>query len=75
MMFGGIAAFKAHCACVIHHEEQDAAGEGKGMGQLGKLASLDDLPPDEEIVARIRSEAEANVITSQQSASSFPQFN
>ena len=53
-----IAAFKAHCACVIHHEEQDAAGEGKGMGQLGKLASLDDLPPDEEIVARIRQGAE-----------------
>ncbi len=53
-----IAAFKAHCACVIHHEEHDSAGEGEGMGQLGKLASLDDLPPDEEIVARIRRGAE-----------------
>lgn len=51
-----IAAFKAHCACVIHHEEQDAAGEG--MGQLGKIASLDDLPTDEHIVERIRQGAE-----------------
>lgn len=51
-----IAAFKAHCACVIHHEEQDAAGEG--MGQLGKIASLDDLPPDDEIVGRIERGAE-----------------
>ncbi|MEL7689494.1 YdeI/OmpD-associated family protein [Citromicrobium bathyomarinum] len=51
-----IAAFKAHCACVIHHEEQEAVGEG--MGQLGKLATVDDLPPDEELVGRIRRGAE-----------------
>lgn len=51
-----IAAFKAHCACVIHHEERD--GVGDGMGQLGRIASLEDLPPDQEIVARIQRGAE-----------------
>lgn len=46
----GIAAFEAHAAVVIHHEERT----GQGMGALGKLTSLADLPPDEELIARIR---------------------
>lgn len=51
----GLAAFKAHAAVVIHHEDR----MGEGMGALGKLASLADLPPDAELIARIRAGAEA----------------
>ncbi len=37
----GLVAFKAHAVVVIHHEERT----GEGMGALGKLTSLADLPP------------------------------
>lgn len=51
----GLAGFKAHAAVVIHNEER----MGEGMGALGKLASLADLPPDEELIARFRAGAAA----------------
>ena len=51
----GLAAFKAHAAVVIHHEERT----GEGMGALGKLTSLADLPPDEELIARLQARPEA----------------
>lgn len=47
----GLAAFKAHASVVIHHEERT----GEGMGALGKLESLADLPPDAELIARFQS--------------------
>lgn len=46
----GMAAFKAHASVVIHHEERT----GEGMGALGKLRSLADLPPDAELIARFQ---------------------
>lgn len=46
----GLAAFKAHASIVIHHEERP----GEGMGSLGKLVRLDDLPPDDALIARFR---------------------
>lgn len=46
----GLAAFKAHAAVVIHNEERT----GRGMGALGKLTSLADLPPDAELIARFQ---------------------
>jgi len=46
----GLAAFKAHASVVIHHEER----AGEGMGALGKLTSLADLPPDAELIARFQ---------------------
>jgi uncharacterized protein YdeI (YjbR/CyaY-like superfamily) len=49
----GLAAFKAHAAVVIHDEERT----GDGMGALGKLSSLADLPSDEELIARFRAGA------------------
>jgi uncharacterized protein YdeI (YjbR/CyaY-like superfamily) len=52
----GMAAFKAHCAFMIHGEgrqgESDAGGEG--MGSFGKIGSLADLPPEAELVAKLR---------------------
>jgi uncharacterized protein YdeI (YjbR/CyaY-like superfamily) len=46
----GLAAFKAHVAIVIHNEDRS----GEGMGSLGKLTSLGELPPDEELIARMK---------------------
>lgn len=46
----GMAAFKAHAAVIVHGE--DAAGEG--MGNLGKIASRDELPADEELIGRFK---------------------
>ncbi|WP_086735618.1 YdeI/OmpD-associated family protein [Erythrobacter colymbi] len=46
----GLAAFKAHASVVIHHEGRS----GEGMGALGKLESLADLPPDDALIARFQ---------------------
>lgn len=46
----GLAAFKAHASVVIHHEERT----GDGMGALGKLQSLADLPPDDQLITRFQ---------------------
>ena len=51
----GLAAFKAHAAVVIHHEDRS----GDGMGALGKLTSIADLPPDAQLIARFRARPEA----------------
>lgn len=51
----GLAAFKAHASVVIHHEERT----GEGMGALGKLTSLADLPPDSELIARFQARPDA----------------
>jgi len=45
----GIAAFKAHCAFVIHGDGR----QGDAMGQYGKIAGLQDLPGDNEIKSKL----------------------
>jgi uncharacterized protein YdeI (YjbR/CyaY-like superfamily) len=50
----GIAAFKAHCAFVIHGDGR----QGDAMGQYGKIAGLDDLPGDNEIKSKLVAAAE-----------------
>src|SRR3546814_2690695 len=45
-----MAAFKAHCSFGIH-------GDGsavEGIGQFGKLTSLDDFPDEDALRARLR---------------------
>ena len=53
----GMAAFKAHAAVMIHGEDDSA----EGMGTLGKIVSLGELPPDEDLAARFRAAADAFV--------------
>lgn len=53
---GGMAAFKAHAALMIAY----AGREGDGMGGYGKIASLDELPPKDDLLVQIRQGA-ANV--------------
>lgn len=45
----GIAAFKAHCAFVIHGDGR----QGEAMGQYGKIAGIADLPGDNEIKSKL----------------------
>ena len=52
----GLAAFKAHCAVVIHGEGR--VGEGEGMGGYGKVAALSDLPSDAELEAALKHAAQ-----------------
>jgi uncharacterized protein YdeI (YjbR/CyaY-like superfamily) len=47
---GGMAGFKEHTALMIAY----AGRVGDGMGGYGKIASLDELPPREELIAQIR---------------------
>lgn len=60
----GMAAFKAHCAFVIHGDGrqgesgqgksgQGKSGQGDAMGQYGKIAALADLPPEATLKANL----------------------
>ncbi len=55
-MMAAMAAFKAHCAFMIHGDEQGWA-ENEGMGTVGKLTRIADLPPDETLTAQLRAVA------------------
>jgi uncharacterized protein YdeI (YjbR/CyaY-like superfamily) len=57
-----MASFKAHCAFGVWHGKQLVkdrpelvAKNEKGMGQLGRILSTKDLPPDKVIIALVRS--------------------
>jgi len=45
----GMAAFKAHCAMMIHGDGR----QGDAMGQYGKLTSTSDLPGDNELKSKV----------------------
>jgi uncharacterized protein YdeI (YjbR/CyaY-like superfamily) len=47
----GMAAFKAHCAVMVHGDGRQS--ESDGMGSYGKLNSLKDLPDDSELAAKL----------------------
>jgi len=49
----GMAAFKAHCAVMVHGEGRQGAEERGGMGSYGKIASPEDLPDDAELAAKL----------------------
>lgn len=50
----GMAAFKAHCAMMIHGDGR----QGDAMGQFGKIASIADLPGDNQLKSKIVAAAE-----------------
>jgi uncharacterized protein YdeI (YjbR/CyaY-like superfamily) len=53
------AAFKAHAALNFWRGQEIRSGAtDEGMGQFGKLRSVEDLPPDDELDALIRTAAE-----------------
>jgi uncharacterized protein YdeI (YjbR/CyaY-like superfamily) len=50
----GMAAFKAHCAFMIHGEGRQGEGSADAMGQFGRIASIADLPSEADLVAMLR---------------------
>lgn len=50
----GMAAFKAHCALTIHGEGR---GGTDGVGQHGKLTSLDNMPDDDLLAEKLHDAA------------------
>lgn len=46
----GISAFKSHCALVIHGDGR----QGEGMGGYGKIASLEEIPAEDKVVAAMQ---------------------
>lgn len=56
----GMAAFKAHCAFIIHGDGRQGDGQqgdgqqGDALGQFGKITALGDLPPDAELAEKLR---------------------
>lgn len=51
-IMAAMAAFKAHCAFMVHGDDRGWS-EKEGMGTVGKLASLADLPPDDALAAQL----------------------
>jgi hypothetical protein len=57
----GIAAHKAHCSIFFWQGDVVAgSAAGEGMGQLGKVATLDDLPPAKVLAGYVRQAAARN---------------
>ena len=57
----GMAAFKAHCAFMIHGEGRQGEGvanDSAGMGSFGRIAGLDDLPADKDLQAKLKTAME-----------------
>jgi uncharacterized protein YdeI (YjbR/CyaY-like superfamily) len=46
----GMAAFKAHCAVMVHGDEHR---QTDGMGSYGKITSLEELPDDNELATKL----------------------
>ena len=65
LMLSNMAAFKQHCSIGLWGDEikdklvADGAYEATGMGVLGKLTSLKDLPADRELARYFRTAAAA----------------
>jgi uncharacterized protein YdeI (YjbR/CyaY-like superfamily) len=62
----GMAAFKAHCAVWFWHQKmhgiarRDGAKADEAMGNLGRITSPADLPPDRTILGYVRKTKELN---------------
>lgn len=72
-----MAAFKQHCSFRywLHRELLGERAEEDGMGQFGKLTSLQDLPPDRQLATDLRKAmtlAEAGVKLSRPKAVARP---
>jgi uncharacterized protein YdeI (YjbR/CyaY-like superfamily) len=63
LMLGNMAGFKQHCSFGLWGKEgpanlrKDGIYDREAMGQLGKLTSVKDLPPDREFIRYVRAAA------------------
>ena len=61
-LFAGMAAFKAHATFSLARASSvlcETGREREAMGQFGRLTSVDDLPPEEELKEIVRRAASA----------------
>ena len=59
----GMAAFKAHVRFGFWKSQLlglDGASGGEGMAQFGSVKSIDDLPPEKDLIALVRKAAQLN---------------
>lgn len=69
----GMAAFKAHCAFMIHGEGRQGEGAvaSGGMGSCGKITALADLPADKTLASKLEKAAE-RIVTQGSAAGKRP---
>ncbi len=70
-VFCNMASFKSHCAfnfwkaALLQYPKvilkNRAADDGEGMGHLGKITSLKDLPPDKDLIDILQRAKKLNV--------------
>ena len=58
-ILGVLGAFKAHASLTLWKMGEATGREEEGMGQFGRLTSLDDLPDDAELIRIIQATASA----------------
>ena len=67
VILGNISAFKHHCSLglwgpqVAQALKDDGAAKAEGMGSVGKITSLEDLPPRKELLNYVRLAAKSIV--------------
>ena len=49
----GMAAFKAHCAFMVHGDGRQGAEDADGMGDYGRIRALADLPDEAALIAKL----------------------
>jgi uncharacterized protein YdeI (YjbR/CyaY-like superfamily) len=59
-ILAGMAAFKAHAALMVEGAGERRGMEGGGMGNYGKLKSIDEMPADAELTELLQTRA-ANI--------------
>lgn len=56
-----VASFKAHCAFVLWKADDVTPGINRSaMGSLGRITSVDDLPPKKTLIGYVKKRAELN---------------
>jgi hypothetical protein len=74
-IMAGMAAFKQHCMFGFWHQGivavlgSDGRDAGTAMGSLGRITSLEDLPPDKKMAAYLKKAAASSSLYSVESAS------
>ncbi|HEX9895654.1 MAG TPA: YdeI/OmpD-associated family protein [Gemmatimonadales bacterium] len=59
-VLGSMAAFNAHCTFGLWNGAVKLPGNPGAVGQLGRITSLSDLPPDPDIIALVQEAARLN---------------
>lgn len=56
-ILAGMAAFKAHASLIVEGAGERRGMDGGGMGNYGKLGSVEEMPADAELIVQIKAAA------------------